>query len=176
MKIENMELLKECCRKATLKHFGSFIKEEEKKDVPALSKKAVKIKNKIERGGFDCRTDAILDIFSEIIGEDIRRSGNTKIDVDNSILRYDPLPGVLFLLTANPNSHDYALGTPILKSEGTKGICADGSEGNSLPNTKCYCPPTEEEFNEFFEQLNDANDEDNVDEDLPVERIIEENR
>lgn len=150
MEIRSFEEFREFCKKATLKHFGDWRKEEEGK----RSEKAEKIRKIIIGGGFECRTTTVLKLISEVIGENL---GKADSEYNGRFFPIPNEPGVVFFLANNPNGHDYSLSEPsiYLKSDNKGGFALklDGSVGNYLPAGKSYYPPTEKEFEDAMRCL-----------------------
>jgi hypothetical protein len=140
--MENFEQFKESCRKITLHYFRDWRVEKDKKP---LSEKAKKIKEVIENNDFGCAISSVKKLVSIIIGENI-----TDKKIEGEVFPM-PIPGAVFLLTERLDGHNYSLNTPLLKSRDRMALNERNGEGNQLPVKSCFYPPTEKEFNRFFE-------------------------
>ena len=174
MRIENFEEFKNKSREATLRWFGKWRGEKNEEKIE-LSKKAKKIKELIDSDAFE--DDKDKEIFGKLVSLIIEEEIPLEIARErfNCKHYYCPLPGVVFILDSNPNSHDYPLRQPILRSGDSHGIWYDGKcllglSGNSLPNGKYYVPPTEKEFETFFEEVWEMS----INDTFPMQEFMEE--
>jgi hypothetical protein len=135
----------------------TFEREPKKKKEKALSKKGEAVKQAILSGGFDCRTDATLNVFSELLGEDIRKRKEEKEG------KRDYPEFTMIVATENNDSLTYRMHEPILivSSDGNYGAHALIYEncllrpGNHLPGreSKEARKATIAEIKSYFEQL-----------------------
>ena len=171
MVIDDFELFKSACKAATLKHFGSWRREGVKIE-ESLSNKGREVKRIFQNCDFECQTENVEELISAIIGEDI--SKDTVITFKDTESAYRPLPGVIFVFSVDFDG--LKAGVAYMKSHEDRVINSSGVENSTgLPSEKLkiYYPPTEKEFEEFMDSLQEKKEY--VDSDIPVSRIIDEN-
>ena len=112
------------------------------------SERAVKLAALIDGGDFGCRTSAVRELVVLLTGETLPPRDESSDDSTDIRL----VPGAMYVPTANPNSHDYEIGRPVVVQATGYGRFAcrlDGKTGNHLPTeSNAIRPATEAEVDE----------------------------
>mgnify|MGYP001589556640 CR=1 FL=1 len=112
---------------------------------PSLSTKAKKIQEIIPK--FGCNQDAVREIVSLILGEDIKAPVPAGVTT--------PVPLACVVPLDRPNSHDYTIGYPVLIRKDYNYLYKEGKhKGNSLTSNKSSLRPgTEKEMEVALENF-----------------------
>ncbi|WP_371803348.1 hypothetical protein [Candidatus Lokiarchaeum ossiferum] len=143
----NMDYFKTVIRSQTAK-FVEMNKDIVESETPC-SEKALKIAKTIRNGDFGCRTESVLSLVSEIIGEEIPKISNKRIRSVNF---------ALMVLTEKYDGHSYPLNEPILivDNDSHYALNNKAEKGNHYPReARVIRFATEEEIETFFTQIED---------------------
>lgn len=108
-----------------------------------------KLQDLLDGGDFGCNTNAVTEFANELLSVlGVKERLHLPITPAQSM----PPRGACIVLLSNPNSHNYALRTPIVVIGGLIGMGPDGRVGNVLPTHtgSAWRYATETEIDAFF--------------------------